>query len=183
MSAPLEMLRHLFKRKNPDRVLAHQSTREITDKKNKLQCELRAAVYYYDNSKFIICSIADIVEYGEPIVLDSDVPDQDLGLALCDSLLNYQRKYIPPKNKEKSKWRAFAVSGEKTVKAFESKSYYVYVRTVNTAIQIVASPRVSNDQNLSTIYEISNGRMHIEIGAAVRKAIKAAMVLRENGVL
>ncbi|HEX5635679.1 MAG TPA: hypothetical protein VFY78_01215, partial [Gammaproteobacteria bacterium] len=84
------MFEKIFKKKERTRVLPDHSTRELTDTRNKLGSELRASLYLYDEDKFIVCSIAGIVEYGEPIVLDANASDEDLGLALCNKLLEFK---------------------------------------------------------------------------------------------
>ena len=62
------MLRNMFKKKVNKRVLDYMSAREIADTKKKLKSELKASLYFYDESRFIVCAIADITEHGEPIV-------------------------------------------------------------------------------------------------------------------
>ena len=167
-----------------ERVNPERSTRELMDARKRNCCELRASVYLYRNTKFIICCIADIAEYGEPIVLSADVPDEQLGVAVCDQLLNYK----PRSNRRPSKstlddWAAFKASGAKSGRVFEADCMFVYITTVNTAILIDATPRVSNERDLAARCSISNGYIHAEIGAAVRKSIRAAGVLRDAGML
>lgn len=179
------MFENLFKKwREHTRILQDQSTRELTDTKKKLGTELRAALYLYNEDKFIVCSIAGIAEYGEPTVLDANASDEALGLALCDKLLAFK-----PKNEQdlttlkQDDWAAFKASGAKTGKAFEQKSIYVYIRTANTAIEIEATPRLTNENELKALCSISNGRNHSEIGKAIRKATNAATLLRNAGVL
>ncbi|MZR62650.1 hypothetical protein [Alcanivorax sp. DP30] len=178
------MLENLFRKKRRMRVLPDQSTREITDAKARLGTELRAALYLYNEDKFIVCSIAGISEFGDPVVLDANATDEALGLALCDKLLAFRMKNDQGLSKLKlDDWSAYKASGAKTGKAFEKKCIYVYVRTVNSAINIEAAPRISNEKELKALCSISNGRKHSEIGAAVRKAIGAATLLRNAGML
>lgn len=178
------MLDRLFRQGKKPRVAPERSTREITDAKKRLRSELRAAAYFYNDEKFIVCSIANITEYGEPIVLEANASEQQLGVALCDKLLQYQANDNRKQSKSKLEdWAAFKASGAKSGRAFEQNSIYVYVTTINTAINIDAAPRVSNEQDLQARCVVSNGRTHSEIGMALRKAIKAAMVLRNAGML
>ena len=178
------MFKKFFKKKQSMRVLPDQSTREIADAKTRLGTELRAAIYLYNEDKFIVCSIAGISEFGDPVVLDANVTDEELGLALCDKLLEFQSKTEQDLSKLKlDDWAAYKVSGAKTGKAFEQKCIYLYVRTVNSAINIEAAPRLSNERELRALCTISNGRKHSEVGAAIRKAISAATLLRDAGML
>jgi hypothetical protein len=178
------MLRDIFKKKTTERVLDNQSTREIADTRERLNSELRASIYLYDDSKFIICAIACDTEHGEPIVLEVNASDDELGRSICDKLLEFNPKNLARHTEAKlSDWKAYGVSGAKSGKAFERKSYFVYIKTVNSAITIEANPRVTNEKDLSALCTISSGRLHIEIGAAVRKAINAAKLLRDAGAL
>lgn len=54
---------NLFGKVNMERALPDHSAREIADTKQKLGAELRAALYLYDEKKFIVCSIAGIAEW------------------------------------------------------------------------------------------------------------------------
>ena len=178
------MLRDIFRRKTTERVLDNQSTREIADTRERLKSELRASTYLYDDSKFIICAIAGNAEHGQPIVLDANASDDELGRSVCDQLLEFDPKNHACHTEGKlSGWKAYGVSGAKSGKAFERKSYFVYIRTENSAITIEAKPRVTNENDLSALCTISSGRLHLEIGAAVRKSINAARLLRAAGAL
>ena len=178
------MLRDLFKKKRAERVLPNRSTREIADTRKRLKSELSACLYLYNDSRFIICAIAGSTERGEPSVLDKDVPDDELGETVCDKLLEFEPEELANHTEHSlSDWKAYVASGAKTGKAFENGSYYVYLRTINTAISIEASPRITNESNLTANYSISSGNLHIEIGAGVRKAINAAQLLRQAGAV
>ena len=178
------MLSDIFKRKATERVLDNQSTREIADARERLNCELRASAYLYDDSKIIICAIAGNAEHGEPIVLEANASNDELGRSICDKLLEFNPKNLAHHAQYKlSDWKAYCVSGANSGKVFERKSYFIYMRTVNSAITIEAKPRITNEKNLSTLCTISSGGLHIEIGSAVRKAINAAKLLRDAGAL
>lgn len=178
------MLRDLFKKRTQPRVLSDRSTRELTDRKKRLRSELCASVYLYKDSKFIVCSIAGSTEQREPTVLDVSEPDEVLGLTLCDKLLEFQPREDPDRPERKLEdWAAYVASGAKSGRAFESNSIFVYVATINTAIRIEAAPRITNERELKALCTVTNSQSHSEIGAAVRKAVKAAQLLRGAGVL
>ena len=174
----------MFRRKPTGRVLEYQSTREIADAMKRLKCGLRAAVYLYDETSFIISAIAGNSEYGEPVVLDVDVANDNLGLAVCDALLGHKRDNLPGHSAGKlTDWAAFIASGAKTVKAFENNSWFVYVQTINTAIRMEAGPRISNNRNLVAAASTSTGSMHVDIGLQLRKALDGARALRKEGLV
>jgi hypothetical protein len=174
----------MFKREKPGRVVDHLSVREIADTKKKLKCELRAAVYFYDESKFIVCAVAGNTEDGEPAVLDESVSNEELGLVVCDALLAHRRENPKPgASGHLADWPAYQVSGAKSGKAFESNSWYVQVRTINTAIRLAARPRVSANEKLNAAATISEGTVHVGIGQALRQAIEGARAMREAGLV
>ena len=178
------MLRDLFKKRTQTRVLPDRSTRELTDCRERFRTELCASIYLYKDEKFIVCSIAGNTEQREPTVLEVSESDEILGLTLCDKLLEFQPREDPNRPGLKLEdWAAYVVSGAKSGRAFESNSIFVYVATINTAIRIEAAPRVTNERELKALCTVTNGQSHSEIGAAVRKAIKAAQLLRSAGAL
>ena len=176
------MFKNLFSKNKSARATPDGSYVEIANTKKHLGTELRACLYLYNEEKFIISSIAGIAEYGEPALLDVNVSDENLGLTVCDKLLEFQ----PKNNKDISKntledWLSYKASGAKTGKVFESNSIYVYIQTVNSAIIITASPRVTNNQTLKA--KCSAVGDHYKIGAAIRMAIEASKTLRQAGLL
>lgn len=175
-------LRRLLHKSSRSRALPERSAREIADARKRARMELAASLYFYNDEKFIVCAIADIREHGEPTVLDRDVPDDVLGLAVCDKLIAYTPRHKPSGHKLDD-WPAYRASGAKSGKAFEQASTFVYVSTINTAIRIAASPRVTNDDTLRAVCTVASTQMHVDIGAAVRKAIAASATLREAGLL
>ena len=107
----------MFRGKQSDRVVEYLSVREIVDTKKRLKCEVRAAVYVYDESKFIICAVAGNTEYGDPVVLDADVKNEDLGLDVCDALIAHRREN--PRQRPSGHlddWLAYQVSGAKAMR-------------------------------------------------------------------
>lgn len=151
--------------------------------REKLETELSCCAYYYDNSKFIICKIASIMEYGEPIVLPHDVDNLTLGKTVYEAVLGFKllddREQI---SHSLTDWEAFKASGEKTVKAFEQKSTYLNINTHNEALKISARPKVTNDRCLSAVYSASIRNLEVEVGVALKKAIKASEALRTAGL-
>src|ERR1044072_2275370 len=116
----------LFKSDTRKRVLPNYSVLEITDTRTRLKTELRAALYFYNEEKFIVCSIAGIAEHGEPTVLGAGISDKDLGLSVCDKLLDFEPRNSTDISKSRlDDWAAYKVSGAKSGKAFESNSIYV----------------------------------------------------------
>lgn len=174
----------MFRKRNKERAVPYLSVREIADLKKRLGTELRAALYFFDDKTFIFCSIAGFTEIGEPTVLAADTPDETLGLTLCDKLLDFVKDMPnPPPGYANKDWAALVASRAKSARDFESKSVYVYARTVKSAIQIKAAPRISNHKELSATCSLPNGSMHIDIGAAIRRAIQASNALREAGLV
>ncbi len=172
--------------KNPsnNRALPDHSVREITDTKSRIGGELRAALYLFEEKKLIVSAISGIVESGEPVVLDAGVEDEIIGLTVCDKLLEYSPRNQQDLSKYTSDdWAVYKVSGAKTLKYFERESTYVAIGTLNSAIQIEASPRISNHPELKALCSISNGLSHAAIGEAIRRAINASRVLRDASVL
>ena len=114
------MFQNPFKKGKPERALTDHSTRELLDTKQKLGSELRAALYLYNDDKFIVSSIAGIAEYGDPIVLDANTTDESLGLSLCDKLLEFKPRNDQDLSKAKlDDWAAYKASGAKSGKTFD----------------------------------------------------------------
>ena len=176
------MLSSLFGKQDPERVLEGHSTRELTDAKSRSKAELRAAIYLYDDSVFILSAIAGNTEAGEAVVLDVDVSDDALGETVCDKLIEYEPKERPDRSSHPVRdWEAFKASGARSGRGFEERSFYGYVQTINTAIRIDVTPRKTNHPEISASCSLSNGQPHSSIGAAVRRAFSAAKILRKAG--
>ncbi|MDJ0760915.1 MAG: hypothetical protein QNJ19_16090 [Woeseiaceae bacterium] len=176
------MLSSLFGKQDRERVLPGHSTRELTDAKKRCKGELCAAIYLYDDSVFILSAIAGHTEAGEAVVLDVDVSDEALGETLCDKLIEYE----PNDRRERPShpvrdWAVFRASGARSGRGFEERSFYGYVRTINTAIRIDVTPRKTNHPEIRASCSLSNGQSHSSIGAAVRRAFEASKILRQAG--
>jgi hypothetical protein len=155
---------------------------EISNRKIAVGRELQAWLYLYDNRMLIICSVSGISETGEPSVLPLDVSDEDLGRCVCDHLLRFKPK--SPENmrdRKKSDWAAYRVSHAKSMRHFEEKSWMVRVDTINTAISVYAFPRNSLWPEINA-YGCARP-MHENLGGTIRRTLRAATVLRENGIV
>ena len=179
------MLRLIWSRRDDpprERVLPSASHVEIANCRKKLNRELKARLYVYDNTKFIICSVAGIAEVGEPTVLQLDVSESDLGRSVCDHLLQFDpRSPGNLRERKMSDWAAYRVSGAKSMRRFEEKSMMVHFETINLVIRIDAAPRNSLWREISAHGVESPD--HEKLGHTIRRTIKAARILRENGII
>jgi hypothetical protein len=164
------------------RVFAKGSMVEISDRKAAVRSELQARLYLYDNRMLIVCSVSGISEIGEPSVLPLDVSDEDFGRCVCDHLLRFKPKSPENmRNHKLSDWSAYRASRAKSVRRFEEKSWMVRVVTINTAISIFTSPRNSLWREIHAHGYASP--MHEKLGSTIRRTLRAAAVLRENGIV
>lgn len=164
------------------RALSTFSYVEIAERRQEIGGELAARAHYYNDSLFIISSIAGNYEAGQPSVLDKQVSDSELGKTFCDHLLKFQLR--SPEDAWRGKetdWPAFRVSGARSVKGFETRSYLISVRTINTAVVVSVSPRESIYGEISV--QGSAGADHERLGAVIRHALKCAMTLRQHLVI
>lgn len=166
----------------PDPNRGH-SALQIAARRRQLKSELRAALYFYDSSKFIVSAITGIVEVGEPVVVLATESDANLGRAICDKLLEHGHHPAPQslRDQKLGDWGAFRASGAESGKQFENNSVFVHVRTINQVIAFEARPRVTLEQNLFVGTTLSAS--HVELGAGLRKAIGAVGVMRAAGLL
>jgi hypothetical protein len=158
------------------------SGKEIRARREKLGRELEARFYFYDQRMFIVSAVSWIAEVGEPVVLPADVDDAALGRCVCDHLVLFET--IPHKNARDAKlkdWGAFRVSGAKSARSFEEKSYMLRAETKNSVVFVDAAPRLSLHQEICA-RGVSNAG-HAELGAAIRRTLKAAMELRRAGII
>ncbi len=162
------------------RVLPDHSVRELIDARERAGQELRAALYLYDDKLFLVSAITGIVEVGAPITLNVSEPDDLLGLAICDKLLEFGMHTTGDlRDYRVDDWRVFTHSGAKTAKQFEARAYHVRVETRNTAIILRAQPRLSLEPDFYAGATLSNAADHEKIGGAVRRLIASAKVLRD----
>ncbi|MDP5240886.1 hypothetical protein Q9Q94_15195 [Uliginosibacterium sp. 31-16] len=153
------------------------------ERNSKLQLELKVALYAYAEKYLIVSSTTGIAESGEPMVLSFDVDDEELGTVVLNKLVDCYRAPAPSYREHKlSDWRAFALSGAKTGRAFESSSIYISVETVNTALRVEACPRTP----MSGIFV---GKLHSvaaspeEIGSTIRAVIASIKLLGDHNAL
>lgn len=141
---------------------------------------LTMRLYLYDGW-FLLCRVAGSTEVGEVMRLKQDVSDHELGLLICDHLLQFRRTEPQGVRTKQTDWPAYRASGARSVRAFESKAWMVQVFARGGAIDIVAAPRKTLKPQLAAHY-MATAR-HTDIGAGVRSALKAAQTLREQAVL
>lgn len=164
------------------RLLDGASYVEIAHYRRSLECELQARLYLYDETTFIVCSVSGISETGEPTMLPPDVSDNDLGCCVCDHLLSFNPK--SPENMRTHKvsdWPAYKASGAKSIRAFQERTWRMMLTTSNTTIMIDAAP-INTLWHEITAHGTSLPR-HDNVGRVIRRTLRGAIVLRENGVI
>lgn len=164
------------------RVRADVSYVEISNRKKALGCELRMRLYLYDHKFLIITSVSGIAETGEPTVLPVDASNDDLGRSVCDHLLKFKPK--SPSNmrdRKASDWGAYRASRAKSVRKFEEKLWMVRVETINSTLSILTSPRNTLWREIHA--HGFSSPVHETLGSTIRRTLRAAMVLRDNGVI
>lgn len=166
------------------RVSPDRSAVEINDAKARLGKELRAVLYLYADRKYIVSSTSSIVETGAPTVLDLAAPDDQIGLAICDKLLDAWR-HDPGNLREYSQdaWQVLRASGAKSGRQFEENSLYMNIETINSAISFQARYRRTLRPAFHAGAVLSNAAEHEEIGATVRRLVAAVKALREADIL
>jgi hypothetical protein len=158
------------------------SGREIAARKQALGRELQARFYFYDERMFIVSAVSWIAEVGEPTVLPADVGDEALGRCICEHLALFET--IPHQDASEAKlrdWGAFRVSGARSGRSFEERSYMFHTETRNSAVFVYAAPRLSLHQEISVSGAAS--AEHADLGAVVRRTLKAAIELRKAGII
>jgi hypothetical protein len=147
------------------------------------QVELRVALYVFAEESFIGCATTGFSEAGAPVKLPFAVSDENLGQVVRELLLQTYLHPAPSHTEAKlSEWPAFVVSGAKSGRAFEEKSTYVSVETVNTALRVHATRRkpasavyVGQDHSLAVASE--------ELGASIRNLVSIVRRLdAENAI-
>jgi hypothetical protein len=163
--------------------MPERSTRELTDAKARIGKELRAAGYLYDEKTLIFSSITGIAECGPVQKLGMDSSEEGIGLAICDTLLEFGL-HDPGKlaDYKLSDWKAYAASGAKSSKHFEANSLYFEFQTVNSAIVLKARPRLSLESSFYAGASLSNGQQHDVIGAALKRLVRGVKAMRDAGV-
>jgi hypothetical protein len=141
-----------------------------------------ARLYEYEGN-FFVCTVHGIAETGSLTTLNADADDIALGEAVLHHLAEYStsddRNHYDAKA---SDWAAFAASGAKSIKSFERVLWHVDLAIMNSALLAWARPRLSLRSDIAAY--ASGSRISAEqAGETVRKALAAAKVLREQGVV
>lgn len=157
------------------------SHKEINARKHDLGGELKARFYFYDQRMFIVSAVSWLAEVGQPAVLPAEVDDTALGKCVCDHLAMYET--IPHDNTRNkvSDWGAFRVSGARSARTFEERSFMLSAETMNSAILIEARPRLSLHTELAVCG--SGDASHENLGNVIRRTLTAAMELRKAGII
>lgn len=147
------------------------------------QIELRAAVYAYGDEAYIACATTGFSEAGAPVKLPFSSPNEDLGQAVRELLLQTYLHPAPSHTEAKvSDWPVYLVSGAKSARAFEEKCTYLSVQTVNTALRVQAARRkppsavyIGQDHSLGVDSE--------ELGASIRNLVSLVRRLDSENAL
>lgn len=141
-----------------------------------------ARLYEYRTS-LIVCSQSAEWETEALTKLDILIGDADLGDAVLEHLYDFRPDVEADPSKKLTDWPAYKVSGAKSVRAFERELWQVQLNVMNSAVLVNARPRLSlNDFCLSSS-TMANRSQPAQVGRAVRQAIAAVKVLREQGVV
>jgi hypothetical protein len=186
----MDLLRRFLSRTDPAVNAAIEdapgsSLHAIKRKRAATGCELMAHIYRYAESRFIVTSVmwvpgSVVLETGEPSVLSLDVTDAELGYTVCEHLLTHQARQPPNlRDRKSTDWAAYRASGARSVTGFESKSWQVTVETMNLALNIEAYPVRTLRASVSVKAVVQP--LHEELGAAIRRTLSAAEVLRQAG--
>jgi hypothetical protein len=146
--------------------------------------ELRAAGYLYEEETLIFTAISGIAECGPVEIRSVHDADDALGITICDMLLDYGRHDVGNlRDYRTSDWNAYVASGAKSAKQFEARSIYLRFATMNSAIVMRGSPRLSLEKSLYVGTEVPSGARHDALGDAMRKVVRGVKALRAAGVL
>nr|WP_315467690.1 hypothetical protein [uncultured Undibacterium sp.] len=147
------------------------------------QIELRVALYVFGEVAFIACATTGISETGTPLKLPFSVTDEDLGQSIRELLL---QTYLHPApsyiDAKLSDWPAYIASGAKSGRAFEEKSTYLSIETVNTALRLHASRR----RPTSSVYIGQDHSLNVdsdELGKSIRKLVSIVRLLDSQNAL
>jgi hypothetical protein len=185
----MDMLRRIFSRSAlADAAIEDDpgsSMHAIARKRAAIGCELRAHIYRYAESRFIVTSVMSvpgsvILETGEPSVLPMETADADLGRTVCEHLLGHDARQPPNlRDRKVTDWAAYRASGAKSVSGFEGRSWRVSVETINLVLNVETTPARSLHAEISVKGVASP--LHEELGATIRRTLSAAEVLRQAG--
>lgn len=164
------------------RAIPEGSWVELTKRKKEIGLELKTRLYLY-RGKLILCPVAGTVEVGDPTVVQADIERGDLGRLICDNLLQF-RPQTPrlDRSRKLTDWNAYQVSGAKSGRSFQENAWVAHVETMNTAILVNAGPYNTFHEEL-TVQGTAGFGPHEAIGDVVKRALNAASILRDNGVI
>jgi hypothetical protein len=153
-----------------------------SDASPRLRYPQSARLYEYRTS-LIVCSQNAEWETEALTKLDNSVGDAEIGDAVLKHLRDFRPDVDANPGKKLTDWPAYKVSGAKSVKAFERELWQVQLHIMNSAVLVSAQPRLTlNDFRLSSS-TMADRSQPAQVGSAVRQAIAAAKVLREQGVV
>jgi hypothetical protein len=158
------------------------SLQDLTRHRTDVGSEIEARLYLY-NQRFIVSSVAAIAEHGPVTTIPFDAPDREIGLAACSHLVRFVPDLPPGLRDQTSKdWQAYQASGARSVKQFNAGAWRVSISTLNMALRLEAQPVSVQVAFLFAGSEIGLSTRHAGIGAAIRRVLKAAATLNENGL-
>jgi hypothetical protein len=160
----------------------NHSLQDLTGHRTDVGGEIKAHLYLY-NQRFIISSVAAIAEYGPVTTIPFDAPDREIGSAACNHLVRFVPD-LPPNLRDQTSedWQAYQASGARSVKQFNAGAWRVSISTLNMALCLEAQPVWAQVSSLFAGSAIGLATRHAGIGAAIRRVLKAAAVLNENGL-
>ncbi len=172
-----------------ERVLAERSGREVFDRREALEHDLRTTIYFYAGRKVIGAPLmgrnGEIhAELVRPFVADEPLGNEQLGKLAFDALLAFEAK-IPPslRDAKRRDWPAFRASGAKSVGQFEAESLGVSIETINTTMRVEAFPLMTNEPNLAVRAYCSPSSLHEELGSLLRLLLRGVDALMSSGVV
>ena len=105
------------------------------------------------------------------------------GFRYAVDLIRFVRDLPPSLRDQTSKdWQAYQASGARSVKQFNAGAWRVSISTLNMALRLEAQPVSAQVAFLFAGSEIGLSTRHAGIGAAIRRVLKAAATLNENGL-
>jgi hypothetical protein len=144
-----------------------------------------ARLYEYEGN-FFVCTVHGIAETDSLTMLNADADDAD-DAALGEAVLRHLAEYSASdgrnhRDAKVSDWMAFKASGSKSIKSFERVLWHVDLAIMNSALMVWARPRLSLKGEIAA-YASGSHNLAERAGETVRKALAAAKVLREQGVV
>jgi hypothetical protein len=138
---------------------------------------------YEFEGRYFVCSVAGIAETDALTELPTDTDDVELGRTIVSHLMEYRiQDSRDGRLARVGDWAAFARSGAKSAKSFESRLWDVDVRLKNGNVTIEARPRLSLKDHISVC---ATARVHMpdNVGSSARQCLDGAKALRERGLI